>query len=241
VAEFAAREGGLPESKLVVIPNAVDVELFASATPADLTALGIPGGAPVILFVGRLDEQKDPLLLLESFRLLSPSCPHARLLFAGEGPLAGRLRESAADLGERVRLIGYRRDIPDLLRAASCLALPSRWEGMPNVILEAMAAATPVVATAVEGVAELLADGRLGTVVSDPTPHRFAEALASVLESPTEAAIRGRRSQEVVARRFTTEAMAAAYEQLYEILLGGPASSGPTAPVRGGSQSTRKI
>jgi glycosyltransferase involved in cell wall biosynthesis len=219
VAEYAAKAGGLPARKLVVIPNAVDVDSIAAAPPADLTEFGFPADAHTILFVGRLDEQKDPIRLIDAFRTISEKHPEARLLIVGQGPLESELRTRAARLGDRVHFAGRRGDVPSLLKAAACLALPSRWEGMPNVVLEAMAAGTPVVAGAAEGIGELLRDGAAGTIVHSCEASDFATALSGVLERPGAAAAQARLAQHIVITTFTTDAMVTEYRNLYLGLL----------------------
>lgn len=219
VAEYSATVGGLPAAKLVVIPNAVDASTFASATPADLTEFGFPPGAQVILFVGRLVPQKDPMLLIDAFRLLSSRHKNARLLFVGQGPLEAELRRGSADLGDRIAFADRREDVPNLLKASTCLALTSRWEGMPNVILEAMAAGTPVVATKAEGVAELVGEGEFGTIVHSRDPRAFSAALEQILRNPTEATLRGHSAQHIAREHHTTESTVRACQRLYLELL----------------------
>lgn len=219
VADYSVRVGRLPAAKLVVIPNAVDVTAFANAAPADLTEFGFPLGSKVVLFVGRLDPQKDPMLLIEAFRLLLARDVDARLLLVGQGPLEPELRRKAAGLSDRIAFAGRRDDVPSLLKASACLALTSRWEGMPNVILEAMAAGTPVIAADVEGAAELLHNGRLGTLVHSRDAHAFAAAFEGLLRNPVETNVRALSSQVHVANSHTTQEIVSAYQRLYLQLL----------------------
>ncbi len=220
VAQFSRTEGRLPAAKLVVIPNAVNVEAITEITPADLSELGFAGDDQLILFVGRLTDQKDPLKLLSAFREIVNDFPHAKLLFVGCGPLEADLRREAAALGERVRFAGQRADVPALMKSASCLALPSRWEGMPNVVLEAMAAGLPVVATAAEGVAELLGtDGERGTIVHGWSEADFAASLRQVLEEPQEGLRKAREAQHVVWQQHVVSIQVHAYQRLYLDLL----------------------
>jgi glycosyltransferase involved in cell wall biosynthesis len=215
VAEFARNEGGLPAEKLLVIPNAVDIEAIANAKPADLSQFGFRACDEVILFVGRLTEQKDPLRLLTAFRSIAEEFPNAKLLFVGSGTLEPQLRKNATDLMHRVALAGQRSDVPSLMKSAVCLALPSRWEGMPNVVLEAMAAGTPVVAAAVEGVSELLADGKLGTIVHDSSPEGFAGGLRQVLSNRAEAREKSHLAQTLVVKQHAVETMIRTYQGCY--------------------------
>ncbi len=233
VAEFSATAGGLPRRKLVVIPNGVDAERFAAARPADLTEFGIPAGSRTILFVGRLDPQKDPLRLLAAFRLVAEHAADAHLLVVGDGVLGDELRRRAAD-EPRVRFAGWREDVPELMAAAACLALPSRWEGMPNVVLEAMAAGLPVVAAPAEGVAELLEGRPTGRIVRSEGAEPFADAIRSLLDSPTgtDAVV---ESQLHVFQEHAFSGVVGRYESLYRDLLNGfseprTAGAGSTEP-----------
>ena len=132
--------------------------------PADRGVLerewGIPVDAPLAVAVGRLVHQKNHALALEALALL----PGVHLAVVGDGELRGDLERLASERGlsDRVAFLGLREDARALVGAADVLVLPSRWEGLPLVALEALAAGTPVVATAARGVRELLVDGRTG-------------------------------------------------------------------------------
>ncbi len=220
VADFSRKVGRLPAEKLVVIPNAVDAVSIASATPADLSEFGFARDDRVILFVGRFAEQKDPFRLLNAFREIAPDLPRTKLLFVGSGPLEAELRREAMSLGDRVTFAGQRSDVPALMKRAACLALSSRWEGMPNVVLEAMAAGLPVVATAVEGVQELLGDqGRFGTIVQGETVSDFAGGLRNTLCDEPGSARKAWEAQHVVLQQHVVSAMVGNYQRLYRSLL----------------------
>ena len=212
VAEFSTQVGKLPAEKLVVIPNGVEVDRFVAADAADLGEFGFPEDARVILFVGRLDEQKDPQRLVDAFRIMTHEVSDATLLIVGTGPLESALRQSALEFGGRVVLAGQRADVARLMKAASCLALPSRWEGMPNVVLEALAAGLPVVASDVEGVRELLREGTLGTLVEEPGPAPLAAGLVEALKAPDQALAKAREAQVVIFNEYTVGGAVAAYE-----------------------------
>jgi glycosyltransferase involved in cell wall biosynthesis len=217
VAQFSSERGGLPRAKICVIPNGVDFERFAKATPADLTPFGIPPQSRVLLFVGRLDPQKGPLQLLEAAAELFPDHCDLHLLLVGDGPLKSELQSwtSAKNLASRVHFAGRQADVASLLRAADLLVLPSRWEGLPNVVLEAMAAGTPVVANAVEGVRELLGDGRAGFIVPITGDFWLAEAIRTALREKDRSRERAIEAQHLVRERFTWPLVTAEYERLY--------------------------
>ena len=222
VARFSIEEGGLPAERVLVIPNGVDCEERATAKPADLAEFGIPPGALVVLFAGRLDEQKNPALLVTAFGGVLREVSSAHLLIVGTGPLENELRShlaSAPELTGTVHLAGFREDLPRLMRAATVFALPSRWEGMPNVVLEAMAAGLPVVSTDVEGVRELLSEGPSGVVVPPEDSRLLERELVRLLMHPEMRQNFGRNSQHIVKQRFTWESVIANYAELYLNLL----------------------
>ena len=222
VAKFSIETGRLSPEKVVVIPNGVDFERFATAEPADLSEFGIGPESRVLLFVGRLDPQKGIRGLLESMRELSSRASFAgtHLLFVGHGPSRGEIERFVRDdhLERCVHLLGRRNDVPALMRAADCLVLPSLWEGMPNVVLEAMAVGLPVVATAVEGTAELVRDGETGLLVPAGDREALSAAIDAVLCDGESAARRGQSAQDHVSKRFTWEGIAKQYADLYRDL-----------------------
>ena len=158
VARFAREVGGLPADRLIVIPNGVDPSPFDAARPTPRASLGIPDAAHLALFVGRLDPQKGVHVLLDAAEVVARAArlaPGHRRRRAGTGP-----RFDARNDPDCVHWLGRRDDVPGLLKAADLLVLPSLWEGMPNVVLEAMAARRAVVGTAVEGTEDLVIPGR---------------------------------------------------------------------------------
>ena len=221
VAEFSIREGGLKPDKVSVIRNGVDFERFASAQPADLTRFGIPAESRTVVFVGRLDPQKNPLALVTAMERLRLRFSDVHALVVGEGTLRPELERdvTARGLDEIVHLAGWQSNVPELMRAAYVLAVPSRWEGLANVALEAMAAGLPVVATDVEGVREVVVSGRTGVIVPAGSVQDLAEGLALLLGPPEMGAAMRRESQRIVREGFTWERAASEYEALYGRLL----------------------
>ncbi|RDI97050.1 glycosyltransferase family 4 protein [Dyella solisilvae] len=170
-----------PRSMVHVLYNGVDPALFSPGSRSQARAhLHLPPDTPLVLYVGNLKESKGCLDLLEAFPALMAAQPAARLVYVGAGPCWGPLLERATALGfaERVHLVGA---IPhdalgDWFRAADLLCLPSHNEGVPNVVLEAMACGTPVVATRVGGIPEVLPD-----VAGLLTPAHDRQALSGAL------------------------------------------------------------
>lgn len=229
VAAHAREEARLPAEKLTVIPNGVDVARYDGATPAGLAALGVAAGRRLLLSIGRLDPQKGFDWLLSFAPRLFAALPLHDWVVVGEGPQRERLAAQAAAAGvaERVHFVGRRppEDLPSLLAAADVVLIPSRWEGMPNVLLEAMAAAKPVVATEVEGVREVLGEDAAAQVVACGDEAGFLErAVALALaarnaEPPAPDSDVGRCNRARVAEIYSLDVMVDRYETLYRRLL----------------------
>lgn len=217
VAAAAAARLRLRPEQSVVIRNGVDVTRFESQTPADLTKFGIPRGVKPVVYVGRLDRQKgaDRLLLIaEQLATID-----AHLLVVGQGKLAAALRAQATKHSPtRVHFAGWQADVASILAASALLVLPSRYEGMPNAVLEAMASALPVLATPVEGVREVLGDDRQQVLDFDPVT--WSDTLGRWMSSAELRNEAGVRNQELVRQRFSTSAMVELYERLFSGLAG---------------------
>ncbi len=179
------RQLGSDASRLHVMRNGVDLERFQPLDPAAMRAeLGIAGG-PVVLTVGNLQEHKGQRLVLDAFALLRQQHPTARLYVVGEGPDRQMLLRQAAEAGlqDAAVLVGTvpNAELARWYSAADLLVLASSREGWPNVLLEAMACGTPVVASAVGGVPEIVQTAVAGRVVGERTAGAFAAAMADVL------------------------------------------------------------
>ena len=222
VRRFSIGVGKLNPANLVVIPNGVDLARFDAAGPADRGSLGVPPDAILALFVGRLDVQKGLDVLLESAAVVARARPDWHLALAGDGPLRAALLDHAAhlpDLAGRVHWLGRRDDVPALLRTADLMVLPSRWEGMPNVVLEAMAAGLPVVATRVEGTEDLVIPGQTGWLVPPGAVDPLADALLAATDPARRRAF-GQNGRSRVEAEFTPERVVAAYDHLWASVLG---------------------
>jgi starch synthase (maltosyl-transferring) len=221
VADFAVREIGLAAAKVSVIQNGVDLARFADAVPADLGRFGIPSGARVILFVGRLHPQKAPDVLLRGALPVLTAQPDVHLLFVGDGPLRAALeREASGTLAaSRIHFAGRQEDVPGLLRAATVCVLPSRWEGMPNVVLEAMAAGCPVLATDVEGTREVVRPGETGWLLPCDSVPALQAGLVDSLGNASLRSSLARAAQGLVSKEFTWGSVANQYADLYGRLL----------------------
>jgi len=218
IAAFAvAGEGARPES-LVYIPNGVDAALYTQpVSRAALRAeLGLGADAVLIGSVGRLTHQKGFDVLLQA--LARPGLEAVHLLLAGAGEELERLHVLARSLGisQRAHFAGYRRDVPQWLGALDLYVHPSRFEGTPNILLEAMAAACPIVATNIDGNSEVLTDGRHGWLVPHDHPVALADAIRAALADPPEARRRGQAAQERVRQYFSLPRMVEAWERVLQ-------------------------
>ncbi len=229
---------GVPASRVTVIENGVDVARFDGASRREaLSGLEhVPADAPLVGSVGCLAPRKDYGTLLRALaRLAGRHRFHCAI--AGDGPDRASLEGdiSALGLAGRVSLLGERSDVDRLLPAFDAFVLSSREEGIPNALLEAMAAARPCVATRVGGNAEVLEDGRTGWLVPAQDPEALADALAEVLTRPDEAARRGARAREAMIAERSIEAMVRRHEAFYRQALGLERDGEPAASERKGA------
>lgn len=184
-AQVAARRV-VPARKVRIIGNALPPEAppMTAETRANFRAdLGLDAASFAWLNVGSLHAQKNQLALVEALARHRDTHPTARLLIAGAGPLEAAVRERVTALGltGSVTLLGLRRDVPALLQAVDGFVLSSRWEGLPNVVMEALAAGTPTLATPVGGVDELVEDGVSGWLARSPDAADLCDALDRVV------------------------------------------------------------
>jgi glycosyltransferase involved in cell wall biosynthesis len=224
VADFCVNTARLPADKMVVIPNGIDVSRFTGVQPAGLPNVGL-SGRRVVTYIGRLREQKGLAELLATASNWLPRAPDCDLLLVGAGPLEASLRRRCEDfkIEKRVHFAGWRPDIPAVLAASALLVLTSAWEGMPNVVLEAMASGLPVAVTQVEGLAELLGPGFQEQSVPYGEWAEFSALVVRILSDSGLAGRLGKANRERAEHAFTLERMVASYEQLWE---GIPHASG---------------
>jgi len=187
------KEAGVPEEKLHVVYNGVDTKTFCRADKqAVRLELGLNADEKIILFVGNFLPVKNPGLLLESFaQLVKERGKKARLLMIGGGPLKEQIVTHAArlNIADRVQLLGRQgaAEVARYMQAADTLVLSSHNEGVPNVILEALAAGLPVVATNVGGIHEVVNAEHLGRLTKPGDQQELAAALGELLERKNDA------------------------------------------------------
>ncbi|MEL6431406.1 MAG: glycosyltransferase [Planctomycetota bacterium] len=184
-----AASGVVPDELLHCAPNGIDPMPFEAAEPLDLGAFGLDPDLPTAAVVGLVYGAKGQDLAAKALR--SAQTDGLQLLFVGPGEL-DRLRDECRALGieRRVAIVGARSDVPRVLASVDFLVLPSRWEGLPYVVLEAMAARLPVVATPVDGARDLVEDGRTGFLARSITADALGEALVRAVRAG-----RGRREE----------------------------------------------
>jgi glycosyltransferase involved in cell wall biosynthesis len=221
-------------SRIVNIPNGVALPATNDATAA--TVADDPRGrGPLVGMVGRLSWKKGYPIALEAAALLRDRIPGMRFDIVGEGEQRAELeqRAHALGLGDTVRFLGQRRDVPDLMRGFDCFVLSSVIEGMPNALLEAMALGRPVVTTSAGGSAEVVLDGDCGFVVPPNDARALADAVERVLRDPALARRLAERGERRVRDHFSLEAMLRSFDELYRseleragIQIGAPIADG---------------
>ena len=189
--DFLIRERHVPAERVRLIWNGAPLDEFAPRGPERRGAvrreLGLPEEALVVGSIGRLNEQKGHRYLLAAAAPVFAALPEARLVIAGDGDQAPALRAQAEALGiaGRVAFTGHRNDVPALLEAFDVFCISSTYEGTPLTLFEAMAAAKPIVSTAVDGCREVLADGRTGLLVPPRDTEALGQALTRLLADQT--------------------------------------------------------
>jgi len=230
VAEHLMQSTGVGSERISVIPNGVAVPVFRDTAVNLRQEQDWPLESLVVIAVGRLHPQKGFSDLVQVFSAVVRKRPLARLLIVGEGPERGRLEGLIRSLGMQgvISLAGYRTDVPDLMRQSQILAVSSHWEGMSNVLLEALAVGLPVVTRPVEGVTDLLE--RFPTEIC--VTRDLETGLESALEkrSPPEfrSEMVGDVSQPVSGQLLTWDWVSAQYAHLYRGLLAMSGRKGKT-------------
>jgi glycosyltransferase involved in cell wall biosynthesis len=220
---------GIPEQRIDIIPNGIDVWTFP--VRRDFSR------ARTITMVACLREGKRVDVLITAAARVIARYPDVQFQIVGDGPCRERLIEQAGASGvwPRIRFMGHREDVPAILSASDLFVLPSQSEASPNVVLEAMAAALPVVASRVGGIPELVDDGVTGHLVPPGNPDALATALLDLLDHAGRRAAFGRSGRARVEQQYSFDRMVAQFETLYVSGSAGAAS----APVRDSSEQDR--
>lgn len=217
---------GAASARVRVIPTGTDMTAVGPhlrTTRAELRhSLGISETDFLWLAAGRLEEPKDYPNLLEAMAILRSTAPHARLAIAGRGPLEQELRTLATSLrlDDVVSFLGFREDVHACMAAADATVLASAWEGLPTVVIESLAAGTPIVSTDVGGVREVIEEGLSGLIVPPGTPEALASAMSSLMaRSPADRNRMGAAGRAYVERCYGVDRVVERWSNLFNDLL----------------------
>ena len=213
VREDTLRREHLAPEKVRVIHNGVAANVESDGGDARAALVG--DGTALVIVVANLIPYKGLEHFVDAWREVVGAVPGARAVVVGEGPARADLEARAADLGETLRFIGSRDDVPALLRAADVVVQASLYEGFPNAVLEAMAAGRPVVATAVGGTVEAVESDRTGLLVPPRDSAALAAAILRLLTQPELARSYGAAGRERVEAEFSIARMVGRYADLY--------------------------
>jgi glycosyltransferase involved in cell wall biosynthesis len=216
-----------PACRILGIPNGIDVQRF-TVGPVESSPIRAHarGASQIVLTVGHLSEIKGHVAFLRAAALLSASHPGCRFWLLGDETTdkgaRKRLESLARDAGilDRVEFLGWRSDVPDVLRAADVVAMPSLNEGLPLALLEAMACGRPVVATPVGGVPEAIEDGRTGLLVPPDDAEALARAISTLLDDIELRSRVGQLARCTIEERFALPRVVRRIEDLYRQVAG---------------------
>ncbi len=222
VADHYMKRLKMPGKKIEVIRNGVELVGLEEGQRNELKeGLSLPEGAFIIGTAGRLHKQKGTDILIQAMRKVREDCPEAVLLIAGEGPERETLEQAARSLPDgAVRFTGNVRQMEEFYEALDIFVLPSRWEGMPNALLEAMSAGVPAVAARTGGVPEIMGKEETGVMVPPESPEALADAVI-FLRKNNERKEQLKTNAIKRARLFSFDKMTESYERLYEDLSRG--------------------
>ncbi len=223
VVRHLHRAAHIPESQLRVLEGGIDTDRFGEAIPAPRADLGAREGVPLLVWVGRFDPVKGFEELIEAFAAVRAE-QDAQLLLVGEGayrPSIERLIDHHRVRAD-VLLAGSRRDVPEVLAAADLFVFPSRTEGLPTALLEAMAAGKPVVTTDVAGCRDVVVPNRTGLIVPPQSPGELARAIGALLIDKPLATGLAEAARAAVRKRFGKTAMVERYVEVYRAVVQRP-------------------
>lgn len=204
---------GIPANKIKTIYNGIDLYHYAGheKTP------NFNDESPVILQIGRLSPQKDPIKFIEGAKLILETYPRAKFLMVGNGSLRNEVevKISELELQDKVRVIGYQENVIEILKSADIITLTSAWEGTPYSILEAMACGKPVVVTDVNGCAEIVENGKTGFLTEYADVADWSQKVVFLLKNPDLAAEYGKAGRLKAEMNFSINKMMSSIEQVY--------------------------
>lgn len=214
----------IPPERLQVIHNGIDIQAILSRTafPGTLRRnLSIPESIPLVGCVGRLHKQKNLPMLLRAFQQLLSRIPSTRLVLIGDGPLYPILKEQVGELklSENVTFTGEHPDPASVIADLDLLVLPSDYEGLPNVLLEAGLQSRAVIATAVGGVPEVIRHGEHGLLIQPGDQRALVHAMETLLNNPSQCKELGQNLKSRILNHFSMETMVSRHQNLYQSLI----------------------
>lgn len=219
-----ANELGITPHKIHSIPTGIHVEKFVGADGGKVRAeLGLSAGSLVVGVAAVLRSWKGHLVLLEALPLILSACPGVKLLIAGDGPMRPEIERKIAGLGlfGSVVLMGHREDIPEVIHAFDVAIMASyASEGIPQFVLQAMAAGKPIVGTRVGGIPEVVHHGVNGVLIEPRQPGRIAEAIQPLLADAERRRKMGEAGRRMARENHTEDRMLDRLEELYTRILG---------------------
>lgn len=217
---------GYPAERILVVPDGRDLSRFRPGLGREAVRreLGVGRAVPLIGVIGRLEPRMGHAELFEAWPSIVAEFPAVRLLVVGDGALRPRLEARARELGVAGQVIfaGSRHDFARVLDAVDLLTLPSLSEGMALTAIEASAMGRPVVATAVDGIPEVIREARTGRLVPPADPAALSRAIRGVLRDPLGAQRMGRAGRDFVFDRFSLERQVASTARIYRDVAGSP-------------------
>jgi glycosyltransferase involved in cell wall biosynthesis len=216
----AIKENLAPPKKFTTIYSGIDLSRFDVKVDRyeKILSLGLLPDQRIIGTIGRLSTQKAPLDFVAAAKIVIKQKPDVQFIMIGDGPLAADVRQ-AIDDEQRIHLLGFRDDVPEILSILDLFVLSSHWEGLGRALTEAMIMGVPVAATAVDGVPELVTHQQTGLLSPPGDPAGLAENIVWLLEHPEEAQKMGQSAKKRVVPKFSAEQMVEKIEALYERLL----------------------
>jgi len=225
VKKYLIEDRKIASKKIVIIHYGIDLSLFKSRNgfldKRKRSELGLPDHKIVIGTVARLEIQKGHRYLIAAAPEIINKFSNVVFVFAGDGTLRQELETQVNELGlqENFRFLGFRKDVKELLFAFDVFVLPSLFEGLPNVILEAMASGRPIVATAVDGTPELIEHNETGLLVPPKSPHALQEQILNLLENEEKGSKLGRQAKEMAKQKFSFDQQFRKFEEVYDATL----------------------
>jgi glycosyltransferase involved in cell wall biosynthesis len=223
VIPFGLSREGIKADQAVYIPNGIEID--KPSCPgiglAIRSQLGVPSGGTVVGCVARLYPQKGHVYLLSAFKKVLEEEPNVFLLLVGDGPLRPELEAQVSTLGicANVRFLGERDDLADVFDSIDLFVQASIWEGMSIALMQAMLCGKTVVATRVDGTAEIIEDQKTGILVDPASSDALAAGIIRLLRDPDLSQRMAQRSRELIRRDFAVEKMVSKFDTMYKELL----------------------